>query len=644
MKTMFSDYLALGFSVIPVSADGSKAPALPSWKPYQERRPTAEEAADWDWRYSGVAILGGAASGNLEVLDIDAPSLGRPFLAAVKEQAPELPSKLCWIKTPRRNESGQPGLHVYYRLESPPPGNQKLALSEPEPEFNDKGEPVLNPTTGEQNTKPRTLLETRATGGYVLAPGCAPECHPSGRLYEHCYGRTLDNLAILTAAERDLLFRTAATFDRSPVEIHVEPKPQGYASGDLTPGDAYAQRVSWADILEPKGWMCVGESGGIKRWRRPGKSQGWSATTGLLSKGGNELLCVFSSNAHPFEGPAAGRNCTTYSKFAAHAILDHHGDFGAAAKALVGLGFGSPPKPTRREHRVLLKTMESAERRYCERLRKGEIMTIPLGLPPIDHAIGGGVEKGEVVVFAARTSHGKSLVALQVARAFVERGENVLVVSEEMSERALAKRSFESRTKLSPKDWPDFVDELERQSQVYWRQAGKMFIAESCQHIARVEEVAETAHAEFPLSLIVVDYAQMLTDVGNARHERIASVSVRLSALSKKYDCVVLVLGQLNREAENVKGDYGVQHIADSDQIGRDADVAVIFEWPWRSNPKHENKREYKVTIAKTRNRPTVTRKLTMEFWPEDQCIKPCVSKAKKAAASSQETKKECAQ
>jgi putative DNA primase/helicase len=627
MSELFTKYLDAGFSVIPIRCDGSKGPAVASWKTYQTARPTIEEARDWDLHHRGVAVIcgavsGGGVSGGLEVLDVDEPTLARPFLDAVKEQDPNLVAKLTMIRTPRRNASGKGGMHLWYRCESPVPGNLKLAMSEPEPEVDDQGQPVINPTTGKQNAKPRTLVETRGEGGYVLAPGCAPECHPTGNLYEHVYGPPVESLSVLTAAERETLIRTAKTFDRSVAETHAEPTITGYRPDDQTPGQAYADRVSWADILEPAGWRCVGESGGIKRWRRPGKSQGLSATTGLMSKQGNELLCVFSSNAFPFEGPSAGRTCTTYSKFAAFTHLNHGGDFQAAARTLAGLGYGDPPRKEKREQRVMLKTMESAERRFLEGLRRGESMTVSLGIPAIDEAIGGGVEKAEVVILAARTSHGKTLVALQVARSFVGRGENVLVVSEEMSERALSKRSISARTRLPEQQWPDHVEDLERQSRDYWSNAGRMFIVESCQTITRVEQAAADACAEFPIALIVVDYAQMLTDAGNSRHERIASVSTRLSALSKKHDCIMLILGQLNREAEKAGGDYGLHHIADSDQLGRDADVAVIFEWPWKADADYPDPREYRVTVAKTRNRPTVKRKFSMEFCPEYQCIK----------------------
>src|SRR5690242_9107316 len=50
---------------------------------------------------------------------------------------------------------------------------------------------------------------------------------------------------------------------------------------------------------------------------------------------GDELLRVFSSNAHPFEDGHA------YGRFRAYTLLHHNGDYSSAAMALSRLGFGS---------------------------------------------------------------------------------------------------------------------------------------------------------------------------------------------------------------------------------------------------------------------------------------------------------------
>jgi hypothetical protein len=68
--------------------------------------------------------------------------------------------------------------------------------------------------------------------------------------------------------------------------------------------------------------------GSNEYWRRPGKDSGWSATFN-----GN-VFFNFSASAAPFE-PNRG-----YSKFQVYAMLEHNGDYSAAAAALRALGYG----------------------------------------------------------------------------------------------------------------------------------------------------------------------------------------------------------------------------------------------------------------------------------------------------------------
>jgi hypothetical protein len=160
-------YVAAGLSVIPVRADGTKAPALASWKDYQSRPPTDAELERWFTPRgsfaSGVAVVCGAVSGNLEVLDFDDADTFRAWAAVVDLQCPGLLDRLPQVETPGG------GRHVYYRVPGRVPGNQKLARSR----------------------DGSVLVETRGEGGYVLAPGCPPACHPSGRTYRHVRGLPL---------------------------------------------------------------------------------------------------------------------------------------------------------------------------------------------------------------------------------------------------------------------------------------------------------------------------------------------------------------------------------------------------------------------------------------------------------------------
>lgn len=323
-------YLAAGFSVVPVKRDGSKAPALGSWKPFQSEPPTPEQARRW-WSVPdppGVALVCGAVSGGLELIDFDreADLIFPRWCALVEEMSPGTLSRVSIVRTPRKPA----GYHVWLRCpDMETPGNGKLA------ELSAQEQAQEAAAAKAEGRKAHTvLIETRGEGGYALAPGCPPECHENHALYEHHAGVPLLQLDCLSIDERDALVACARHFDR---EIAPEPTPKTAAGNgpDLRPGDDFDRRgPDWSEILA--GWVLAGRGeGGERRWRRPGKSHGWSATTGHCSSGGADLLRVFSSNAGPLEEGKA------YGKFRAYAALDHGGDLSAAAKALAGRGYGS---------------------------------------------------------------------------------------------------------------------------------------------------------------------------------------------------------------------------------------------------------------------------------------------------------------
>jgi Protein of unknown function (DUF3987)/Bifunctional DNA primase/polymerase, N-terminal len=330
-------YAEAGMSVVPIPCDGTKIPRV-KWKQFQERIATS---ADIDGLFAGdvgLAIVNGKVSGNKETLDIDDPSLVAPFEAAVTALHPGLLDRLTIVATPRGNHGGR---HLHYRVQGTVPGNTKLAQTEPIPQFNKDGTPEIDQRTGKQRLAPKTLIETRGEGGYTLVPGCPGACHESGLTYDHISGPPLTALSVISADEHQALWNIAQSFNRYVDGADTE--GEATSAFELKPGDDFNTRATWEAILEPPGWVKVHSSGDMAYWRRPGKSEGWSATTGCKSKAaGNSLLCVFSSNAHPFDGPANGKNCSTYSKFAAFAVLNHRGDFTAAAKDLLSKGYGKP--------------------------------------------------------------------------------------------------------------------------------------------------------------------------------------------------------------------------------------------------------------------------------------------------------------
>jgi hypothetical protein len=182
-------------------------------------------------------------------------------------------------------------------------------------------------------------------------------------VYTHESGPDLTDLQTVTPDEREVLIRCARSFN----EVVEEPKGSGMRhdgihapnSGGLRPGEDFDRRGEWETILEAHGWRLVRQCGEVAYWRRPGKEgPGWSATTGRCrGKEGVDLLYIFSGNAWPFEPDKA------YGKFRAFALLNHDGDYSAAARALAKRGFGARIRygrtiRGRRGHSVLAFTLE----------------------------------------------------------------------------------------------------------------------------------------------------------------------------------------------------------------------------------------------------------------------------------------------
>jgi hypothetical protein len=152
-------YLRAGFSVIPIRGDGSKAPAVATWKQYQFARPTQDDLREWfDGRDDlGIGVVCGRISGNLVVIDFDLAAVWDDYAAIIETEFPGLLGRYPLARTPGG------GAHLYVQG-GPLVGNRKLA-----------SDPARAPKC--------TLIETKGVGGYVLAPGSSPRCHPTGGVY-----------------------------------------------------------------------------------------------------------------------------------------------------------------------------------------------------------------------------------------------------------------------------------------------------------------------------------------------------------------------------------------------------------------------------------------------------------------------------
>jgi putative DNA primase/helicase len=339
------------WSILPVKTDGSKAPAVNEWKPYQSKYATIDEILEWFDTPTpyGIGIAHGILSGGSEAIDVDDPELVEAFEKRLEEIAPGLLSKLNTVRTPR--DGGDGGRHYYYTFDRSDfsryggeDGNQKLAEREICLGELSEGEAKKAGARRKDDGKyyvVKTLIETRGVGGYTIAPGSPAKTHPTGKPYEWLREFTKEHVEAsrISFDERATLLEVAHSFNEyvNPKKAVSIPRTVKREDGDIRPGEAYDQSpeafAKTLATLEKHGWKHHSNDKLGALFTRPGKHTGVSAR--LFDSG---LFYVFSSNAAPFEPEQA------YTSFGVLIELEYKGDASACARALSADGFGERPK------------------------------------------------------------------------------------------------------------------------------------------------------------------------------------------------------------------------------------------------------------------------------------------------------------
>ena len=333
MLEVARSYVAAGLSVIPIEpvrGDRNKEPAVESWKPYQARLPNDDELTEWfDGTPNGIAVIGGKVSGNLEQLDFDVPGLLCDFLDVCRATGlmPYL-QQVAWVRTPKGGD------HLYYRCDTPPKGNKKLAYTvSPGTENGTKCIKV-----GADWYRVDIAIETRGEGGYTVAPPSGPHIHPLKKPYVLKRG-DFTRLPVFSGQVREALHAIAQTFGQPLPAVAPKPKREQLKADrpeGLTPWDDFDRRGDPRPSLERAGWTFVNHrSDGAEVWCRPGKKGAVSATYDFCTSDGIPLFYVFSSNAAPFVADSPG-----YGPSRIVQLLDYAGDASAMARGLAAKGYG----------------------------------------------------------------------------------------------------------------------------------------------------------------------------------------------------------------------------------------------------------------------------------------------------------------
>lgn len=245
----------------------------------------------------------------------------------------------------------------------------------------------------------------------------------------------------------------------------------------------------------------------------------------------------------------------------------------------------------------------------AKRERRGGL---EIGISEFDSRIG-GLFPGELVILAARTSCGKSSLAMQVSEYVVQTAGAALFVSLEMSAVELITRTMAGDAAISSVDIRSgSISDAELDRLVEAGEKAKqlpLFVLDPPRcTTAEVRKAAKRIQRTHGLSLLVVDYLTLLAPASTKaqRHEQVGELTRDLKAIARDLSVPVLCLAQLSREAESSKtGKPKLSHLRESGSIEQDADMVLLIHRPELNSPEAADvKNVVELLVAKNRNGP----------------------------------------
>ena len=254
--------------------------------------------------------------------------------------------------------------------------------------------------------------------------------------------------------------------------------------------------------------------------------------------------------------------------------------------------------------------------------RKAEITGLSTGFAELDKMTA-GLHGGELTIFAARPSMGKTAFSLNIAgHASMKMKKTVAYFSLEMGKEAVMTRMLSAEAKVSMQElrsgkiqdssWPRLINAAGLLSEA------PLFIDDT-PGISPFEIRARCRRlkAQHGLDLIVIDYLQLmdLKQRVESRERAVAEISKGLKTIAKELNIPVIALAQLNRGVEG-RSDRRpmLSDLRESGSIEQDADViGLLYREDYYDKEDPDKQGHAEVIIGKQRNGPTGTVKLRFD-------------------------------
>jgi len=255
------------------------------------------------------------------------------------------------------------------------------------------------------------------------------------------------------------------------------------------------------------------------------------------------------------------------------------------------------------------------ERLMALKDNNGQVST---GWSALDRKLFGGMNKGELNIFAGGSGSGKSLFMQNLAVNWVTAGLNGVYLTLELSEGLSAMRIDSMLTNVSTKEVFKDLDTVEMKVKMVGKKAGKLQIkympAQSTVNDVRAYLKELEITKGMRIDFLLIDYLDLLMPVSakvspNDLFVKDKYVSEELRNLAREINTIFVTASQLNRSAvEEIEFDHS--HISGGiSKINTADNVFGIFT----SRAMRERGR-YQIQLMKTRSSSGVGQKVDLEF------------------------------
>lgn len=251
---------------------------------------------------------------------------------------------------------------------------------------------------------------------------------------------------------------------------------------------------------------------------------------------------------------------------------------------------------------------------------KSPITGVPTGYEDLDQ-LTSGLHPGELIIIAGRPSMGKTSLAMNIAEYVgMKTTQPIAVFSMEMPGEQIAMRLLSSMGRINQQrlrsgrldesDWPRLTSAVSMLSEA------PLFVDDTpALSPSELRSRSRRLMREHKgLGLIVVDYLQLMQSPGTKenRATEISEISRSLKALAKELSVPLIALSQLNRSLEQRPNKRPVMSdLRESGAIEQDADLIMFVYRDEVYNDESPDKGSAEIIIAKQRNGPIGTIRLT---------------------------------